>query len=193
MNHLRWVPVPLLMLADYALTILGAKWGEAYRRHFTSPTYELNPRWRESVARGQWVNPRHLLLVILTTLLFWLSSGWMPPAGFALLLGVAYGIFGALLGRHLGNLLLFRYVNRHREEISGQVSLGLPLVMKISQANYTGMLLPFAFLAALTPSPYTLGFLLGLLGLILAHLRWAKASPPGKSAAATTGQDSGDR
>ena len=173
MNHLQWIPVPLLMLTDYALTILGAKWGEAYRRHFVTPTYELNPRWRESVARGQWVNPRHLLRVGLSALLLWLLEGRMPSAGFAVLLGVGYGIFGALIGRHLGNLLLFRYLNRHLDEISGQVNLALPLVLKISQAHYLGMLLPFVFLAALAPSPYALGFLLGLLGLILVHGKWA--------------------
>ncbi len=44
MNHPELIAVPVLMLADYALTILGAKTSAVvYRNHFTMPSYELNP------------------------------------------------------------------------------------------------------------------------------------------------------
>ena len=47
MNHPELIAVPVLMLADYALTILGAKSSAViYRNHFTTPTYELNPLLR---------------------------------------------------------------------------------------------------------------------------------------------------
>ena len=132
MEHPELIGVPVLMLADYLLTILGAKSSaRVHGKHFTTPSYELNPLWRKSVDQRRWFNPRHL-----------------------------------------ANLLLFRYLNRNPEEISGQVELSPRLVIKMSQVGYLGLVPLFAFLAVLAPHRYTLGALLGLLTLVLAHFIW---------------------
>jgi hypothetical protein len=176
MNHPELIVVPVLMLGDYALTILGAKSASSvYRRHFKTPHYELNPLWRESVARVRWFNPRHLVLVALVTALLVVVDGAAPstPGPFELLLGMLFGAFGAVCGRHLTNLLLFRYVNRHPEELSGEVRLSMKLALAISKFSYVGWLPLLALVAVFEPGRYAVGVLLGVATLILAHYVWA--------------------
>ena len=175
MNHPELIAVPILMLADYALTILGAKKSTAvYRNHFTMPSYELNPVWRKSVDQVRWFNFRHLSLVTLVTLLLISvdQTQMLPYDTFALALGMLFGAFGSICGRHLTNLLLFNYLNRHPHEISGQVQLSLKLTLKISQFTYIGLLPLFAIVVVLDPNPYTTGVLLGVLVLVFAHFVW---------------------
>ncbi len=174
MHYPLLIAIPLLMLADYALTVLGVQWADTYRQHFVAPTYELNPRWRESVAQRRWFNPRHLLLVGLVTLLLWLLDRWAPPVVVAWLLGIVLGVLGALLSRHVSNLLTFRYLNRHPEAVTGQVQYSLATTLKLSQYGYAGLLPLLGLLLALAPSPAMAGAVLGVLGLILAHGRWAR-------------------
>jgi hypothetical protein len=174
MNHPELIAVPVLMLADYALTILGAKLSVVvYRNHFTSPSYELNPLWRKSVDQLRWFNLRHLAVVALITGLLVLGDQTEEPYGtFEFVLGILFGAFGSVCGRHLSNLLLFHYLNRHPHEISGQVQLSLKLTLRISQFIHIGLIPLFAIVAALAPSPYTFGVLAGILVLILAHFIW---------------------
>src|SRR6516162_5062024 len=63
MNHLIILAVPVLMLSDYLLTILGAKASlGVYRQHFISPHYEINPLWQKCVQQLKWFSPLHFIL-----------------------------------------------------------------------------------------------------------------------------------
>jgi hypothetical protein len=176
-NHPELIAVPILMLADYALTILGAKSSAAvYRKHFLMPSYELNPLWRRSVDQVRWFNPRHTALVVLLTAILVLldQAAEVPDSILELLIGMLLGAFGSVCGRHLTNLLLFGYLNRHPEEISGQVRLSMILILKISQFTYIGLIPIFGMVVALVPNAYTAGVLLGLLSIVFGHSRWAR-------------------
>ena len=84
--------VPVLMLLDYLLTILGAKASvRVYRRHFVVPNYELNPLWQESVRKQRWLNPRHLAIVCFATGLLLCFDRWadVPAEFWRLLLPLA--------------------------------------------------------------------------------------------------------
>lgn len=175
MDHPELIALPVLMLADYALTLLGAKCSvSVYRNHFTTPSYELNPLWRKSVDGLRWFNPRHLGLVALICglLIFVDETDWLPDEVFEVLLAGLFGAFGAVAGRHLANLLVFRYLERHPEEISGRVEMSMRLVLKMSQHTYAGLLPVFALLAALAPNRHTLGVLLGVVAVFVAHYAW---------------------
>lgn len=177
MNHPELFAVPVLMLADYVLTIWGAKSSAiVYRSHFSTPSYELNPLWRKSVDELRWFNPRHAALVVLVTvgLVFFDLADMEPDSVVELPLGLLFGAFGSVCGRHLGNLLLFRYLNRHPDQISGQVQLSMKLVLKMSQFTLVGMILPFVILAILVPSAYSIGMLLGVLVIFFAHFFWGR-------------------
>jgi hypothetical protein len=167
----------MLILADYALTILGAKNSAAvYRNHFTTPSYELNPLWRKSVDQIRWFNPRHIAAVALVTVLLILldQAAALPYDAFELALGMLFGAFGSVCGRHLTNLMLFRYLNRHPNEISGQVQLSMKLMLKMSQFTYIGLVPLFIIVMIVAPNPYTVGVLLGLLAVVIAHFVWAR-------------------
>lgn len=173
MNHPELIAVPILMLVDYALTILGAKFSAVvYRNHFMTPTYELNPLWRKSVDQIRWFNPRHIAAVALITAFLAIVDQSLPYDSFKLPLGILLGAFGSVCGRHLTNLMLFSYLNRHPHEISGQVHLSLNLILKISQFTYIGLVPIFAIVVALVPNLYTVGVLLGILAVVFAHFVW---------------------
>jgi lysylphosphatidylglycerol synthetase-like protein (DUF2156 family) len=183
MNHPELLVVPILMLADYALTILGAKRSAVvYRNHFTTPSYELNPLWRKDVNQLRWFNPRHIsLVVIVTALLVVVDRAVRPYELFELALGMLFGAFGAVCGRHLANLMLFHYLNRHPTEISGQVQLSMKLMLKLSEFNFIGLIPVFTIVAVLVPNRYTIGVLLGLLALVFAHFVWAARTKPAEN------------
>lgn len=192
MNHPELFLVPILMLADYALTILGAKTSIAvYRNHFVMGSYELNPVWRKSVDQIRWFNARHLIVVALITILLCMADlglaildpdlATLELDALALILGILLGAFGTVCGRHLTNLLLFRYLNRNPQEISGQVYLSMILTLKLSQFQSIGLVPLSIIVAVLVPNSYTVGVSIGLIALVFAHFVWArnlKVTPP---------------
>ncbi len=65
MRHPEALLLPIMMLADYFLTVAGAILREkGYSLHFRDPHYELNPVWQKHIAEKKWLNPRHALLTI---------------------------------------------------------------------------------------------------------------------------------
>ena len=133
LNHPEILAVPLLMVADYTLTILGARESAAvYREHFVLASYEMNPLWRKSVDEIRWFNPRHFAIVCLVTLLLVLVDQVAPaelPIEF--FLGGVFGAWGMVFGRHVANLLLFRYLkgtSRKRHILAGALAGGLGTV-----------------------------------------------------------------
>jgi hypothetical protein len=134
-----------LMLLDYVLTILGARASALDRSHIRSPEYELNPLWREIVRRGRWLPPRHLALVALVAGLLVLLDALrrlddvLPDETLDVALGAAVGLFGALCSRHLSNRMIFRYVNRHPDELRIQVDRTRNLMLRISPWSNFGL------------------------------------------------------
>jgi hypothetical protein len=175
MNSPVILAVPVLMLLDYVLTILGAKASlGVYRQHYKVPHYELNPLWQKSVQQLRWFNSRHFIVVCaLTALLFLLDRNQYE---FDLLVGMLIGAYGAICGRHLTNLLLFHYLNRHPAEIEGQVHLTQQLALKMSLFNTLGLVPLLGLITVLVPQPWTIGALLGVLVVALSHLVWARKS-----------------
>ncbi len=179
MNHPEIFAVPVLMLADYTLTIFGAKESAAvYRKHFVLASYELNPRWRKSVDQIRWFNPRHFSLVCLVTAFMvfvdqFLLPEWLSELG----LGMLFGAWGMLCGRHLTNLLVFRFLKHNPGQISGEVHLSMQFTLKMSQYTYVGVTPLFAAIAILAPNQYTIGIALGILVLAGVHFSWARNTP----------------
>jgi hypothetical protein len=181
MKHPEIIAVPLLMLLDYALTILGASAARGvYRCHFRSPHYEINPLWQPSVRRLRWVNPRHLLLAALITGLLLYADFTDLYAGpvFDAILGALLGSYGCVYGRHLTNLLLFRYLNRHPGEISGEVNLSHRLVLRMSAFNLIGLIPLLVIVAVRVPDPFVVGVLLGVAAVSAAHVAWGRRAHP---------------
>src|SRR5262245_55141128 len=104
MQHPESLIIPLLMLVDYFLTLVGARLAEEkYLLHFRIATYELNPIWQKSVQERRWFNPRHLVLVALVTILLLLGDSQADVLGqfFSFLVGILLGAFGSVVGLHI--------------------------------------------------------------------------------------------
>jgi hypothetical protein len=169
----------MLMLADYALTILGAyESASVYRKHFVLASYELNPLWRKSVDEIRWFNPRHFSLVCIITLVLVTVDQFMPPEeSIQFGLGIFYGAFGMVCGRHLTNLMIFRFLNHNPDQISGQVNLSMLLTLKMSQFTYIGVSPLFVATAILAPNNYSAGIAMGVIVLAGVHFIWARKIP----------------
>ena len=169
--------LPLLMLADYYLTVAGAAARErGYARHFKLEQYELNPTWQKDIARLRWFNPKHLLLTLLLSgaVIAMLESGVVPKPIASMALGALLGVFAAIVGRHINNLLLFQRLAAQPGDVTGEVTLTQGFALSTSLYQTVMMFVPIALLAALTLHPLIIGAGMGFASLGAAHLMWMK-------------------
>jgi hypothetical protein len=177
MKHPEVFLVPAFMFADYFLTLAGAvqnekKWGD----HLKTEHYELNPTWRKHVAQRKWFNPKHILHTVALTLLLILLAefGEMSESIVEGVLGCLLVFFGMIIGRHLCNLMIFRYVIRKPEEISGQVTMTHALLLWMSLYEYLVFFIPLILIAFFAPSPFVAGALFAVVLLLAVHLKWIR-------------------
>lgn len=176
MKHPIALIIPVLMLCDYYLTIVGSiLCRRGYDKHIKAEQYELNPAWQSSINKRKWFNTRYLMLVALVTLL----AVFISETGDVLINGLGdffvamlIVLFSTIIGRHLSNILIFRYVVKHPEEMSGEVHLGQKMVLKMSQYHVLLALCPFIVVALYVQAPFVLGGLSGLLLFWAIHWSW---------------------
>ena len=184
MRHPEVLLLPIFMLLDYYLTILGATLNErGYGKYIAMQHYEMNPAWQKPVGQKKWFNPRHLLLALVFSLVFaLLVEVVLPTPAFApldaiftdFLMGFLLVLFASVLGRHVSNILVFRSVLRDPGGISGHVDIQHGLMLSWSLYQYFAVLLPLALVAAFVPHPFVLGGLAGALMLVLTHYGWLR-------------------
>ena len=175
MKHPEIVLLPLLILSDYFLTVLGAVEREkGYSKHFRTPHYELNPKWQEAIRRKKWLNPRHLLLTVLVSggLAGMLEFADLPRPWVEMLFGCLFVLFGMVIGRHLSNILIFRRFARSPGEVSGQVDMPHSFSLAISTYQYLVAAIPVAVIAVFSPTPFVVGGLAGAILILLIHCIW---------------------
>ena len=176
--------VPVLMLADYFLTLAGAAYRErAYADHFKVEQYELNPAYQKDVAMKRWFNPRHLLGTALVSgmLIGILERGVLPRVLAAVLLGALLVVFGSIVGRHINNLLVFHHVAQRRGEVTGAVTMTHGFALSSSLYQTVMLFVPISVLAAVTQNPWLFGAVLGLAAFVLSHLVWMHRPPASSS------------
>jgi hypothetical protein len=178
MRHPEVFLVTLLMLADYYLTLIGARMAErGYRDHFKSESYELNPVWRGDVARQRLVNPRHLLLAAAMTLLLWWAGGIdFAPWFYPVVLGMALGAFVPIIAQHLGDIYTFDFLRRNPGEIDGVITFSMRYAIASSLAQGVTVLALLAVVAWLVREPIVYGMLAGSSVLTVARFNWLRAA-----------------
>jgi hypothetical protein len=170
--------LPLLMLADYLLTVrVAALKAKHYDNHFKTQHYELNPVWQKNIAELKWLNPKHLALAALVTvLLFILLEVIELPRWFAQgVLGCVLLVFGMLIARHISNWLVVSYVTAHPNEITGSVTMSHSMQLWISLFQYVVAFIPMIMLTMFLREPYAVGGALACVMMILVHLKWISA------------------
>jgi hypothetical protein len=169
--------VPVLMLLDYYGTLLGAvAFERGYNDHFGMEHYEMNPVWQDSVSGVKWFNPRHLATTAAITIvsIFLLEIADYPDPIARGYVGAFIGPYSVLVGRHAANILTFRYVANHRDEVTGRVDMDHPAVLMSSGFQVAHALIPVALLAAVTSNAYVVGATIGIAGLLLSHRGWVR-------------------
>lgn len=178
MRHPEILLVPILMLLDYYLTLVARIFHQrAYGKQLRVDAHELNPIWQSAIARGHWLNIRHLLLVVLMSSgVVWLFEGGdpLPHPLASFLLGLLFVGSAVLIGRHLANIFMSRYVMRHPGLLEGEVRLSHEWVLKGSQYNLKALLLAFIVIDIFAPSAFVWGGTFSVLGSIFMHTLWLR-------------------
>jgi hypothetical protein len=197
MDYLKILAVPVLMLADYYLTIIAAiLYDRKYGRHIKSGHYELNPIWQTTVSRRRWFSLPHIVLVTLTTgaMLYWqwklAAAGPLENALLLFLLGYLVVLSLTVISRHLSSILTFLYIERNPESLTGEAVMSQELSLRMSQCQVLTVLLPLIPVGIVHPSPFVLGALTSQVFLLLMHFPWvtehrrkareAQPAPPAK-------------
>jgi hypothetical protein len=169
--------IPIMMFADYFLTVFGAIQREKnYSTHFKVEHYELNPIWQKQIAMKRWFNPRHVVLTIVLSIIvvFSVEHEGVPDVFARALLGGLLVLYGLVLAKHVSNLLIFRRLSARPEEVSGQVVMSHQFVLYISRRQILLALIPVSLVALFSGSPFAWGGVIGIVFLMILHGVWAK-------------------
>ncbi|MFX0090572.1 MAG: hypothetical protein ACFFBD_02320 [Candidatus Hodarchaeota archaeon] len=173
---LVWIVlIAVLMILDYALTVLGYRWYQkSFSQFISHENYELNPIWQKSIQEGRekrLFNIKHLflvammsfLLLCLWTLVLITENQPITVNIFELCLGMLFFLPLSINLQHIANIVIFRFVHKNRDKnlLTGQVRLsyGYSLMQSILSRLQILVLLLFCFL--LTNSIFILGGVLG--------------------------------
>ena len=177
MEYPELLLLPVLMMADYLLTVVAASiMDKKYADHFKVQHLELNPIWQEDISQKKWFNPPHILLVITATVLLILVSEFFSLAPFYvhLILGCFFVMFGLIIGRHISNILIFLHIAKADHEISGAVQMAHSLILYLSIYQYIGFAVPLVLILIFAPTPFVLGGMISIGILIIVHLNWIR-------------------
>jgi hypothetical protein len=175
MKHPEALLMPVLMLLDHFLTVWGSIQREKkHAEHFKITHYELNPVWQKSIAQKKWFNLPHTLITIgVSMYIIWMANYIdVPDEIIEGMLGALIGCFGMIVGRHVSNLLIFRYYIQNPDGISGQVAMSHPLLLATSSYQYITVLLPIGLIAICSGSSFAYGGVAGISLSLFSHFIW---------------------
>jgi hypothetical protein len=169
------IALPLLMLADYYLTLLGAVLKDKkYSKFVIVEEYELNPIFQKAIKQRKLINIKHLLLTIsLSVLMIYLmefSNASHETISF--MLGMLLVMYGVIIGVHIANILFFWYVIKKEGQISGQIHYTYEATLLLSMFRNLLVLLPLIIIYSCEKSPFVLGGLCGVIVLEIIHFRF---------------------
>ena len=96
----------------------------------------------------------------------------ISPFVVEVILGCLFVLYGLIIGRHISNIMIFWYIARKPDEISGKVTMSHSLVLYLSTYQYLGFAMPVILMVIFAPTPFALGGLLGTGLLMLVHFKW---------------------
>jgi hypothetical protein len=169
--------LPLFMLADYYLTLLGERLSKEYREHYVLTEYEVNPLWQGDVKKQKWFNPKQLILLVVFTGIFYFFIQYLYYDDNYFLLKFMMGMITApytiILGRHLSNLLLFIYIRKNPTTLEGKVIIPSTYMLVTSRIMVVPGIFMYIVIYAFTRHTFVLGGVIGSLILYFVHYIWA--------------------
>ncbi len=168
--------IPLLMFADFYLTLLGKKLRDnVYLQHIFTEEYELNPRWQKDVNNFKMFDYKHLLSVILFTGYFYFASLLLGDSWYYGVYGAFFTMYAFVTIRHLNNILTYRFANKNPDLFTGKATFGHLFGLNLSKYQSFTYSVFMLVLFAWTQSWFILGGAIGLALLGLTNIRWINA------------------
>ena len=180
-----WLAIGLwaiLYVMDFIFTMKAARmYQEGASKHFVFPGgIELNPIFKEDVARLRRFSLRFFLLLFFVGSLLLIAHSVDIPELFPLVWGMFVWMQIANHFRHLRNLMVFHYA-RTSSGVSGQIQYQHWLSLRLSGLDMFSFAVLFLILFLFWGSFFMLGGAIGCLSLALRHLidsRKSKSLPP---------------
>lgn len=135
----------------------------------------VNQRLQELSSGKMLFSLRRIALIIIAFAgCYYIAEMAYRPELLAFLMGFIFGMYAIILGRHLFNILFFRYLNRHPEAMEGSLRYSSAATHFIGGLDLVRTL-PIVVLVVLwMPGPSTYGIAFGFVVLWLLHQRGLK-------------------
>jgi hypothetical protein len=127
-----------LGLLDSYLTQRGHQGAGEGQEALRLAEYELNPLHQRSVRDGRWLDLRHLLGLLLISLLV-AAGGLLAPTWLPALQGITITPLVLLNVQHLENLATFRLYRRYPRQYSGRLRIGQPLGLRLAAVRHAAV------------------------------------------------------
>jgi hypothetical protein len=167
--------LPVLMLLDYYLTLLGfTLYQRYYEKHVEMERYELNPSFQACIKAKKYYSLRHLgfVLLMLAMAIAINYSFKKRDAFIDGILGALFTVYSIVIGSHIASILTFRKISKNPESITGHVRMNYLLTLRMSQCRLIIPLMVLVVAVIVSPSPALIGALAGVAGFYLVLGRW---------------------
>jgi hypothetical protein len=167
--------LPVLMLADYYLTLLGyVLYQRYYQKYVETEHYELNPAFQSDIKSKKYFSVRHWLGVVFMLVVAVAINRFFQERDLFVdgAIGALFAVYSIIIGGHLANILTFRKVGKNAEAMSGQMKVSYPLSLRMSQYRLIVPAALLAVMAAMSGSAAVIGGLAGAGFMALMHERW---------------------
>jgi len=177
MKHPEILLLPFLILSDYLLTLIAVRLKDKkYAQHFKCEALGMHQAYEQVIEQRKWFTSRIFLGKILISVSAIILSEYLPPhqTFVDVFFGAMFVNYALSVGLQLFNIMVYRYVNRRPDEISGQVSIGHAYLLHVSMYLYFVVTIPLAIVAILDPRPFVFGGLASVLLQQAYHLWWIR-------------------
>ena len=169
-----WLSIALwtvLYCFDYIFTMTTARfYRDGAQQHYAFPEgIELNPFFKDDVAKLRAISFRFFLLLFFVVGLLLLTYELNVPEVFAVVWGMFVGMQLANHCRHIRNLVVFSYARRS-DGVTGKIQHAHWLSLRLSSVDFFSFGLLFLLLFLFWGHLFALGAALGCLSLALRHL-----------------------
>jgi len=169
-----WLAIALwavLYCLDYIFTMTAARlYRDGAQQHYAFPEgIELNPFFRDDVAKIRTISFRFFLLLFFVVGLLLIIYELNIPEAFAVVWGMFVGIQLANHCRHIRNLVVFSYARRSAG-VTGKIQYAHWLSLRLSSVDFFCFGVLFLLLFLLWGHLFVLGATLGCFSLALRHL-----------------------
>ena len=167
-----------LMWGDWLLTVLQERERQQhYAEHYTSypvNTIEGNPLFQSTVKAAKIVEPKHLILALIVSIIVAVVLGGIPKNLQTAFIGYVWGLFLIVITTHIGNLIGYR---ASRRGLHGRLYLHLRTGYLVQMGRYLALAALLIVLAICSASPFIAGVAVAGVTSALRQVLWLRKTP----------------